>query len=57
MPPLFSLQTQVTTFAYTFYPGTCGVQQRTTTFPVVSTGQNGSGVANTQKVYFDQWGI
>jgi len=31
------------TKTYTFYPGTCAVKQKTTTFPVVSTDQNGTG--------------
>jgi RHS repeat-associated protein len=44
---------QVTTYAYTFYSGTCAVQQKTTTYPVVSVEQNGSGVADSMKEYFD----
>jgi len=43
----------VTTFSYTWYPGTCQVQQMITTLPVISTAQNGSGVANTTRDYFD----
>jgi len=32
------------------------VQQKTTTLPAVSTAQNGSGTAATQKEYFDEYG-
>jgi RHS repeat-associated protein len=41
---------------YTFYTGTCAVQQHVTTLPVISTDQNGSGVANTNREYFDDRG-
>jgi len=43
----------ITTYAYTWYPGTCQVQQRTTTLPVISAAQNGSGIAATRRDYFD----
>ncbi|OAI41010.1 hypothetical protein AYO40_00590 [Planctomycetaceae bacterium SCGC AG-212-D15] len=46
----------ITTFSYSFYPGTCQVQQRTTTLPVIPTSQNGNGVAATRKDYFDVYG-
>ena len=46
----------ITTFSYTFYSGTCQIQQKTITYPVVSTDQNGSGVAATGKEYYDQYG-
>ena len=46
----------IKSYAYTFYPGTCAVQTRTTTLPVISTAQNGSGIANTTQEYFDQYG-
>lgn len=46
----------ITTYAYTFYSGTCAIQQKTTTLPVVSSDQFGSGVAATKKEYFDQYG-
>ncbi len=45
-----------TTYSYTWYPGTCQVQQRITTLPVISTAQNGSGVANTRGEYYDIYG-
>ncbi|QDU05521.1 hypothetical protein V6x_52590 [Gimesia chilikensis] len=46
----------ITSFAYTWYEGTCQVREKTTTLPVISTSQNGSGVANTRKEYFDEYG-
>src|SRR5262249_48890140 len=46
----------ITSYSYAWYPGTCHVQQRITTLPVVSTAQNGSGVAATTRDYFDQFG-
>ncbi|OYV91752.1 MAG: hypothetical protein B7Z73_05335 [Planctomycetia bacterium 21-64-5] len=45
-----------TSYAYAFYSGTNAVQQRTTTYPVVSTAQNGSGIAPTRHEYLDQLG-
>ena len=45
-----------TSYAYTFYSGTLAVQQRMTTYPAVSTAQNGSGVAATRTEYLDQLG-
>lgn len=44
-----------TSYSYTYYSGTVQIQEMTTTLPVVSTGQNGSGTANSSKVYFDAW--
>ena len=46
----------ITSYAYTWYEGTCQVKEKTTTLPVISTSQNGSGVANTRKEYFDEYG-
>lgn len=46
----------ITSYAYTWYEGTCQVKEKTTTLPVISTNQNGSGVANTRKEYFDEYG-
>lgn len=46
----------VTTFDYTFHPGTCAIQQKTTTWPAVPTDQNGSGVAANKKEVFDTYG-
>ncbi|QDU01709.1 tRNA3(Ser)-specific nuclease WapA precursor [Gimesia chilikensis] len=46
----------ITSYAYTWYEGTCQVKEITTTLPVISTSQNGSGVANTIKEYFDEYG-
>jgi len=42
-----------TSYAYTYHSGTTQIQQRTTTWPVIPTDQNGSGVAATRKDYFD----
>jgi RHS repeat-associated protein len=44
----------VTQWAYTFYSGTLQIQQRTTTLPAISTGQNGSGVSAVKRELFDQ---
>ena len=49
-------KTIVTSYAYTFYSGTCRIQQKTITLPVISTAQNGSGIAATRKEYFDIYG-
>jgi RHS repeat-associated protein len=46
----------LTTYSYTAYPGTSAVQERVTTLPVIPTTQNGSGIANTRKDYFDTYG-
>jgi len=45
-----------TSYAYSFYSGTTQVKQKTTTLPVIASGQNGSGSANTRKEYFDERG-
>lgn len=44
---------QTTSYAYAFHAGTNAVKTMTTTLPVVSSGQNGSGVASTSNVAFD----
>lgn len=46
----------ITSYSYTWYDGTCQVEEKTTTLPVISTSQNGSGTANTCKEYFDEYG-
>jgi RHS repeat-associated protein len=46
----------VTSYSYVWYPGTCQVQQRTTTLPLISAFQNGSGVAATTGSYYDTYG-
>ncbi len=48
--------TQVTSYSYTNFTGTCATRQTTTTFPVVSTAQNGTGVAAVTKTVFDLFG-
>ncbi|MDZ4847682.1 MAG: RHS repeat-associated core domain-containing protein [Pirellulaceae bacterium] len=48
--------TEITTYAYTFFTGTCAIKQKTTTFPVVSTAQNGTDVAAEQEEVFDIFG-
>lgn len=45
-----------TTYDYSFYSGTFQIQQTTTTLPVVSSAQNGTGVAATRKTYQDTLG-
>ena len=49
-------RTIVTSHCYTFHDGTCAVKQHTTTLPIVPTEQNGSGVADTRREYFDTYG-
>ncbi len=49
-------RTIVTNHCYSFYEGTCAVQQHKTTLPVIPTEQNGSGVANSNREYFDEYG-
>jgi len=43
-------------FSYTYYSGTTQVQQKTTTLPVVSIAQNGSGTAASKADFFDSFG-
>jgi RHS repeat-associated protein len=45
-----------TTYDYSFHSGTFQIQQTTTTLPVVSSAQNGTGVAATRKNYQDTLG-
>jgi hypothetical protein len=45
-----------TTFSYDFFSGSTAVYQRTTSWPVVTTAQNGSGSADSRVEQFDQWG-
>ncbi len=45
-----------TEYVYTWYADTFQIKQKTTTLPVVSTSQNGSGTAATKKRYFDEYG-
>ncbi len=47
---------QTTSFAYTWVSGGFGIQSVTTTYPTVTTGQNGSGTAATETAYFDALG-
>jgi RHS repeat-associated protein len=49
-------RTIVTSHCYSFYDGTCAVQQHKTTLPVIPAEQNGSGIANTNRQYFDVYG-
>ncbi len=44
----------VTQYAYTFHSGTLQMASRTTTLPVVSSSQNGSGTADTTQEVFDE---
>ena len=45
-----------TSYAYTWYTDSVQMQQRTTTLPAVSTGQNGSGASATRVERFDELG-
>ncbi|MDB5337519.1 MAG: hypothetical protein JWN70_3138 [Planctomycetaceae bacterium] len=46
-------RTITTTYSYTFWSGTCAIQQITTTLPAIPNEQNGSGIAATRREYFD----
>ncbi|MBS0208875.1 MAG: RHS repeat-associated core domain-containing protein [Planctomycetes bacterium] len=46
----------ITSFSYLFYSGTNQLLQKTTTLPVIPTGQNGSGVSATQQELYDLYG-
>ena len=52
--PLFQLQCYV--YNYTWQDGTLLIDQKTTTFPAVPLGQNGSGVATSRKEAYDGYG-
>jgi RHS repeat-associated protein len=43
-----------TKFAYTWFSGTAQIEQKTTTLPVVPTGQNGTGTTDTITEIFDE---
>lgn len=45
-----------TSYAYKFHgdDNTNGIKRRITTYPIISTAQNGSGVASTSEEYFDK---
>lgn len=45
-----------TTYAYTAYSSELAIEKVTTTLPAVSTGNNGSGSANTSLVHYDEDG-
>jgi len=45
----------ITSYSYTWHDGTCQVKEKITTLPVISTAQNGSGVSNSRKEYFDEY--
>ena len=51
-----ALATPTTSKAYTYYPGTSQEETVVTTLPVVSTSQNGSGVAAQTVDFYDQQG-
>src|SRR5207249_44833 len=46
-----------TDYSYAFFTGTLQINQRTTTWPRVTTGQNGSGTANSRIEVFDEYGF
>ena len=45
-----------TSYEYTFWSGTDDIQTRTTTWPSISSGENGSGSSNTAVEYYDTVG-
>jgi YD repeat-containing protein len=47
---------ETTSFSYTFFTGTNQIQSMTTSLPVISSGQNGPGTADTQTTFFDTYG-
>lgn len=46
----------ITAYSYQWYYGTLQMQVRTTTLPVISSGQNGDGNTYTRQEYFDVYG-
>ena len=48
--------TITTSYAYTWHTGTNVLASKTTTLPVISSGQNGSGTANTRTETYDTYG-
>ena len=49
-------QQEITSYCYTWHAGTCAIKERVTTLPIVSTTENGTGVAATRRDYFDTYG-
>jgi RHS repeat-associated protein len=49
-------QQEITSYCYTWHAGTCAIKERVTTLPIVSTTENGTGVAATRREYFDTYG-
>jgi hypothetical protein len=47
---------ETTSFSYTFFAGTVGMESMTTTLPVISAVQNGSGVAQQTESVFNTFG-
>jgi len=45
-----------TSYSYTWFTGSFWIESRETTYPVVSTGHNGSCEANLATTFFDQFG-
>src|SRR5262249_2028660 len=43
-------------YSYTWFSGTTQMQSVTTTLPVVTSAENGPGVADTNTTYFDVYG-
>ncbi|MCH8991747.1 MAG: RHS repeat-associated core domain-containing protein, partial [Acidobacteria bacterium] len=49
-------QPVTTSYAYTWHTGVTQIEQTTTTFPVISSGQNGTGTPDQQTERFDVYG-
>jgi hypothetical protein len=47
---------ETTSYAYTWFSGTTQMQSQTVTLPVISSAENGPGVADTDTTYFDTYG-
>jgi RHS repeat-associated protein len=47
---------ETTSFSYTWVGTTAGVQSVQATLPVISSGENGPGVADAETLYLDGWG-
>ncbi|MFO1458227.1 MAG: RHS repeat-associated core domain-containing protein [Verrucomicrobiota bacterium] len=45
-----------TTYDYTFFTGSLQIEQKTTTWPAITTAQNGSNTGNTKVERYDQYG-
>jgi uncharacterized delta-60 repeat protein/RHS repeat-associated protein len=52
----FGLHAQTTSYSYQFFANTVQMQSETDTLPVISSAQNGPGVADVETTFFDTYG-